>query len=57
MIGTLEVTVKVYLNSDIEAEGKAIQEIVEAVVTGDTHPNIAECELVEFTPGDESCDE
>jgi len=54
MIGTLEVNVKVYLNSDIEAEGTAIQEIVEAVVTGETHPNIAETELVEFTPGPEN---
>jgi hypothetical protein len=54
MIGTVEVTVKVYLNSDIEAEGEAIREIVDAVVAGDTHPNIAETELGEFDPGPEN---
>ena len=62
MIGTLEVTVKVYLNSDIEAtdsNGEStpeIREIVDAVVSGDTHENIAETELVEFNPGPESKD-
>ena len=63
MTGTLEVTVKVYLNSDIEPEDRdgnsseAILEIVNAIVAGENHPNICETELVGFEPGPESNDE
>ena len=51
MTGTIEITVKVYLAADVDADhdDDQIAEIVTAVVEGETHPLIDNVELVKFT--------
>lgn len=48
MTGTIEVTVKVYLQMDLDGDSQEVKEIVQAVVDGEVHPLVDNVELVKF---------
>ena len=53
MTGTIEVTVKVYLQVDLDSDSQEFKEIVQAIIDGEVHPLVDNVELVKFETEDE----